>query len=343
LVTGPVADRYDRRLVITISCVVMALCAFGLCLTMLGSNVWPIYGLVILLRAAWAFASPAAQALMSTLVADEEFTSAVGWSNTFTQAATILGPSLGGLLFPFGTIVPFIFACGVFIVAAILAAMLPGAPAKQARERPNLAMLVAGYRFIWHRPVILGAITLDLVAVMLGGATALLPIYARDIFMTGPWGLGILRSMPSIGALIAAFVLAHRPMNRRVGQAMFACVMVFGVATIGFGLSTNMLVAIPCLILIGGADMISVVIRQSLIQIATPNDMRGRVTAVHSIMAGTSNQLGEFESGAMASLVGTVPSVVLGGAGAVLAAFLWMRLFPALRDRDGMIEAEREI
>jgi MFS family permease len=280
---------------------------------------------------------------MSTLVADEEFTSAVGWSNTFTQAATILGPSLGGLLFPFGTIVPFIFACGVFIVAAILAAMLPGAPAKQARERPNLAMLVAGYRFIWHRPVILGAITLDLVAVMLGGATALLPIYARDIFMTGPWGLGILRSMPSIGALIAAFVLAHRPMNRRVGQAMFACVMVFGVATIGFGLSTNMLVAIPCLILIGGADMISVVIRQSLIQIATPNDMRGRVTAVHSIMAGTSNQLGEFESGAMAALVGTVPSVVLGGAGAVLAAFLWMRLFPALRDRDGMIEAEREI
>ena len=197
-------------------------------------------------------------------------------------------------------------------------------------------MLVAGYRFIWNQPVILGAITLDLVAVLLGGATALLPIYARDIFATGPWGLGVLRSMPSIGALTAAFIFAHRPMSTRVGQTMFACVMVFGLATIGFGLSTSMIVAIPCLILVGGADMISVVIRQSLIQIATPNDMRGRVTAVHSILTGTSNQLGEFELGGLAALVGTVPSVVIGGAGAFLAAVVWMRLFPALRDRDGM-------
>jgi hypothetical protein len=204
-------------------------------------------------------------------------------------------------------------------------------------------MLVAGYRFIWNRPVIFGALTLDLVAVLLGGATALLPIYARDIFMTGPWGLGILRSMPSIGALIAAFVLAHRPMSEHVGRTMFVCVMLFGLATIGFGLSTNIFFAMPCLIVVGGTDMISVVIRQSLIQIATPNEMRGRVMAVHTITAGTSNQLGEFESGALAALVGTVPSVVIGGAGAILAATIWMRLFPALRDRDGMIEAEREI
>jgi len=336
LLTGPVADRYDRRAVVAISCAVMALCAFGLCLTTLGRNVWPIYGLVILLGAARSFVSPAAQALMSTLVADEEFTSAVGWSNTFTQAATILGPSLGGLLFPFGALVPFIVACGVFALAAILAALLAGAPSRQTRERPNFAMLVAGYRFIWNQPVILGAITLDLVAVLLGGATALLPIYARDIFATGPLGLGILRSMPSIGAVISAFILAHRPVNTRVGQTMFVCVMVYGLATIGFGLSTSMIVAIPCLIVVGGADIISVVIRQSLIQIATPNDMRGRVTAVHSIMAGTSNQLGEFESGGLAALVGTVPSVVIGGAGALLAAVIWMRLFPALRDRDGM-------
>jgi MFS family permease len=336
LLTGPVADRYDRRAVVAISCAVMALCAFGLCLTTLGRNVWPIYGLVILLGAARSFVSPAAQALMSTLVADEEFTSAVGWSNTFTQAATILGPSLGGLLFPFGALVPFIVACGVFVLAAILAAVLAGGPAKPTRERPNLAMLVAGYCFIWNQPVILGALTLDLVAVLLGGATALLPIYARDIFATGPLGLGILRSMPSIGAVISAFILAHRPVNTRVGRTMFACVVVYGLATIGFGLSTSMIVAIPCLIVVGGADIISVVIRQSLIQIATPNDMRGRVTAVHSIMAGTSNQLGEFESGGLAALVGTVPSVVIGGAGALLAAVIWMRLFPALRDRDGM-------
>lgn len=342
LVTGPVADRYDRRAVLAISCAVMALCAFGLCLTTLSRNIWPIYVLVTLLGAARSFASPAAQALMSTLVVDEEFTSAVGWSNTFTQTATILGPSLGGLLFPFGALVPFIFACGVFVLAAILAAMVTAAPVMQARERPNLAMLVAGYRYIWNQPVILGAVTLDLVAVLLGGATALLPIYARDIFLTGPWGLGVLRSMPSIGALAAAFILAHRPMNTRVGQTMFAAVMVFGLATIGFGFSKSIIVAIPCLIVVGGADMFSVVIRQSLVQIATPNEMQGRVTSVHSILVGTSNQLGEFESGGLAALVGTVPSVVIGGAGAFLAAIIWMRLFPALRDRDGMMEGKRE-
>jgi MFS family permease len=336
LVTGPVADRYDRRAVVAISCAAMALCAFGLCLTALGGQIWLIYGLVILLAAARAFTGPAAQALMSNLVPESEFASAVGWNNSITQTATILGPSLGGLLFPFGQLVPFLFAGTVFAMACALTIMLHVEPTKQVRERPNLAMLVAGYRFIWHQPVILGAITLDLVAVLLGGATALLPIYARDIFMTGPWGLGVLRSMPSIGALAAAFFLAHRPMSRRVGRTMFICVMVFGLATIGFGLAPNMIVALPCLILIGGADMISVVIRQSLIQIATPNEMRGRVFAVHTILAGTSNQLGEFESGTLAALVGTVPSVVIGGAAAFLTAIIWMRLFPALRDRDAM-------
>jgi MFS family permease len=336
LVTGPVADRYDRRTVVAISCAAMAFCAFGLCWAALDGNVWLIYALVILMAAGRAFTGPAAQALLSNLVPDQEFSSAVAWTGTLTQSATILGPSLGGLLFPFGMMVPFLVAGATFAIASVLTIMLKTTPAKRMRERPNLAMLVAGYRFIWNQPVIFGAITLDLVAVLLGGATALLPIYAQDIFATGPLGLGILRSMPSIGALAAALVLAHRPMNRRVGRTMFACVIVFGLATIGFGLSTNMIVAIPCLILIGGSDMISVVIRQTLLQVAAPNEMRGRVQAVHSILAGTSNQLGEFESGALAALVGTVPSVVIGGTGAVLAAVVWMRLFPALRDRDSM-------
>ncbi|HWG04162.1 MAG TPA: MFS transporter, partial [Beijerinckiaceae bacterium] len=249
LVTGPVADRYDRRLVVAVSCAAMALCAFALCLSALDRQVWLIYALVILLAAARAFTGPASQALLSNVVPASEFTSAVAWNNTVTQSATILGPSIGGLLFPFGQIVPFAVAGVVFALACLLTISLKVAPTKMVRERPNLAMLVAGYRFIGNQPVILGAITLDLVAVLLGGATALLPIYARDIFLTGPWGLGVLRSMPSIGALVAAFVLAHRPLNRRVGRTMFICVMIFGLATIGFGLSPNMYVAIPCLIL----------------------------------------------------------------------------------------------
>lgn len=336
LLTGPVADRYDRRNILVISCTIMALGAAGLCFAALGHQVWPIYGFVILLGGARSFSQPAAQAMLSTLVPSEEFTSAAAWTNSFSQAATIIGPALGGLLFPFGALVPFIFTTLVFALAALLAALLQPTPSKQTREPVSFAMLVAGYRLIWNQPVISGAMSLDFVAILLGGAVALLPIYAKDIFDTGPLGLGVLRSMPSIGGLAAGFILAYRPMNRHVGWKMFVCVILFGLATIGFGLSRNIFFAMPCLIIIGGTDMISVVIRQSLIQISTPNEMRGRVMAVHTIIAGTSNQLGEFESGAMAALVGTVPSVVIGGAGAFLAAIIWMRLFPALRDRDSM-------
>lgn len=338
LVTGAVADHFDRRRVLVASYAAIAMCALALVVVNRLSLVWPIYLIVVVIGSARAFSSPAGQALMASLVPDEEYSSAVAWSNSVNQTATIAGPGIGGLLFIFGATTPFVVAFVCFCVAAILAWKIPSRPVKGAkRGAVSWSTLVAGYKFIWTSPVILGAITLDLVAVLLGGATALLPIFARDIFDTGPWGLGLLRSMPAVGAICAALWLAYRPLGGRVGRIMFLSVGVYGFATIGFGVSTVLWPAMLCLVILGAADVVSVVIRQSLIQIETPDAMRGRVISVHTILAGASNNLGDFESGLLASFIGAAPAVIFGGVGAIVAALLWARLFPGVWKRDRIV------
>ena len=335
LVTGAVADHFDRRRVLFASYLLIALGALGLVAISRWGVVWPVYLLVVVGGSARAFTSPAGQALMTSLVPDEEYASAAAWSSSVNQTATIVGPALGGLLYILGPTAPFIVALACFVIAAVLAWKIAPREIKGAkRGAVRWETLVAGYRFIWATPVILGAITLDLVAVLLGGATALLPIFAKEIFDTGPWGLGLLRAMPAVGAIATALFIAYRPLGGGVGRMMFASVIVYGVATIGFGLSTSIWFAMVFLAVLGAADVLSVVIRQTLIQTETPDAMRGRVIAVHTILAGASNNLGDFESGLLASFLGAVPAVVIGGVGAVVASVVWMAGFPALLRRD---------
>jgi MFS family permease len=206
----------------------------------------------------------------------------------------------------------------------------------------TLAMLVGGYRYMWKTPVILGTISLDLAAVLLGGATSLLPAFAQDVFHAGPWALGALRASPAVGSVLAALAVAQFPLRRKVGMTMFVCVFVFGVATIGFGLSRDIFVAMFFLAILGAADIVSVVIRQTFIQVETPSDMRGRVNAVHAISTNTSNQLGDFESGVVAHFIGPVNAVIVGGVGSIIATFVWMKLFPELRTRDTFLKPATE-
>ena len=339
LFTGTAADRYDRRRILITAYLVITACALALIVFSHLRIVWPIYLLLILVGAARAFSNPAGQALVYGTVPDGDYATATAWTNSITQTATVVGPALGGLLYPLGTVVPFAVSFACFVVATICAFRLTPRAQKAGNKPPvTWTMLVAGYRFIWGHPVILGAVTLDLVAVLLGGATALLPIFASEVFHTGSWGLGLLRSMPAIGSILTALVLAHFPLSRAVGRTMFASVIIYGLATIGFGLSTSIWPAMICLMVLGGADVVSVVIRQSVIQIETPDDTRGRVIAVHTILTGTSNNLGDFESGTLAHFIGHVPAVIIGGAGAVIAALVWMRLFPQLRARDTLAQ-----
>ena len=343
LVTGHVADRFDRRAVLLVSYGLCTLTAGGLLyLAATGSGtVWPIYALTVLFGSARAFANPAGQALVPNLVPPEHFQNAVAWNSSAFQSATIVGPALGGILYALGHGGELAFgaATACFALTLLLLALI------RHRRRPNSmrepvswASLIAGLVFIRSRPVILGAISLDLFAVLLGGATALLPIFARDILAVGPWGLGLLRSMPAAGAVAMALWLAYRPLRRKSGLRMFQAVAVFGLATIGFGLSSSLGLSLVCLFVLGAADMISVVVRQTLVQLDTPDAMRGRVAAVNTVFIGASNELGELESGVLAALIGTVPAVVLGGLGTLAVAGLWARWFPELRRRDRLVE-----
>ena len=339
LVTGHVADRFDRRAVLMVCYTVTTAAAAGLFLhAWSGSTtVWPIYALVCLYGTARAFANPAGQALVPNLVPAVHFQNAVAWNSSAWQTATIIGPALGGILFAFGGTTVFGATACAFALTVLLVAAIAHRGGSARREKASWASLIAGILFIRSRPAILGAISLDLFAVLLGGATALLPIYARDILMVGPWGLGLLRSMPAVGAVLMALFLAYHPLQRRSGRRMFQAVAVFGLATIGFGLSTSLWLSMLFLVVLGAADMVSVFVRQTLVQIDTPDAMRGRVAAVNAVFIGASNELGEFESGVLAALVGTVPAVVLGGLGTLGVAALWARWFPELRDRDRLV------
>jgi MFS family permease len=276
------------------------------------------------------------QALVPGLVPGSLLTRAFAWSSSAFQTANIAGPALGGILYGAGPTAAYGAACILFFVASSFIGLVRIERAPSKPEQAGVRSLFAGIAFIRSRPAILGAISLDLFAVLLGGATALLPVYARDILITGSWGLGLLRSAPAVGALAMSVFLTRHPPERRAGLIMFGAVATFGVTTIVFALSTSFLLSLGILIVLGAADVISMVIRHSLVQIRTPDEMRGRVSAVNSIFIGTSNQLGEFESGVTAALFGVVPAVLIGGAGTIVVVILWMVLFPQLLRVDSL-------
>lgn len=345
LPAGHLVDQHDRRLLLAGALALQALVAAGLGLASAGAWVAPplLLALSVLLGVARALQMPAQQALLPGLVPLALLPRAVAASSSTMQAAIIAGPALGGLVYALAPATgaahagaAAVYALSLLMLLAALAciATIRHRPPPLDRVAPGFAQLTAGLRFIWQRPIMLGAISLDLFAVLLGGATALLPIFARDILHTGPAGLGLLRAAPALGALAVGLWLARRPIAGRAGRTLLRAVAVFGLAMIVFALSRSFWLAFAALVLSGGADMVSVVIRQSLVQLETPDAMRGRVGAVNSVFIGASNQLGEFESGATAALLGPVGSVLLGGVGTLAVVALWARLFPALRLRD---------
>lgn len=338
LVVGHVADRYDRRVVARICQTIEGLAGAALALGNFGG--WQskesILIIVFVIGAARAFEYPTMHALVPGVVPAELLPRAVAWSASANQTATIVGPALGGLLYTLGPTTVYVAAGILFLAASTLISLIRIERIPPKHEPVSISSLLAGITYIRSRPTILGAISLDLFAVLLGGATALLPIYARDILATGPWGLGLLRSAPAIGALVTSVYLARNPLRRRVGRIMFVAVAVFGIATCLFAVSTSFLLSLGSLIVLGAADVISVVIRSALVQIETPDEMRGRVSAVNSMFIGTSNQFGEFESGATAALFGTVPAVLIGGLGTLIVVLIWIRLFPQLIHTDSL-------
>jgi MFS family permease len=332
LVAGHVADRHDRRLV---SAVAMAAQGVVMAFLAIGSRAgWltpaAIFGAVAVSGAARAFERPASQALMPNLVPEALVPKAIAWGSSIFQTASIVGPAIGGFLYAAGAAFPYALADLLALAGAGLTAAIRNAPVSGARRAAGLDTIFSGLHFIRRQPVILGSISLDLFAVLLGGATALLPVYARDILRLGSIGLGLLRAAPSIGSLAMSAVLMRRPLQGRAGAKMFAAVFAFGAATVVFGLSRSPLLSFAALIALGAADIVSVVIRSSLVQLGTPDAMRGKVSAVNALFIGTSNQLGEFESGITAAWLGTVPATVLGGVGTLVVGALWMRLFPQL-------------
>jgi MFS family permease len=333
LVVGQVADRYDRRLVVILCEIAKAAVAAALALGAIGG--WQtrttIFALVALLGAAQAFENPAMSALVPEVVDRSLIAPAMAWVISAGQTAQIVGPALGGLLYAFGPGAAYFTAGGLFILAGALAVAIRVVRRVRPREPLTLETVFSGAAFIYGQRVLLGSMSLDLFAVLLGGATALLPVFAKDILKVGPVGLGVLRSAPAIGALATSVFLARYPLEHRLGSTLFRSVIVFGAATVVFALSTDFVLSLVALTILGAADVVSMVIRMSLAQIRTPDAMRGRVSAVHSLFTGTSNQLGAFESGVLAALIGTVLSVLLGGLGTIAVAAIWMRLFPELR------------
>ncbi|MBA3591374.1 MFS transporter [Methylibium sp.] len=336
LVAGHAADQLDRRRIVGVAMASQALVSVLLVAAAQGG--WAsrelLLGLSVAIGCAKAFQMPAQQALLPLLVPDAVLPRALAFNSAGMQAAVIGGPALGGFLFVAGASATYGVCTLLFAAASALFAGVRYTHVAPPREPISLDTVLAGFRFIRHRPVVLGAISLDLFAVLLGGATALLPMFAKDVLHVGPWGLGLLRGAPAAGALAMSVVLTLWPFQRRVGPRMFAAVAVYGVAMLVFGLSTLFWLSMAALAVAGAADMVSVVIRQSLVQLETPNAMRGRVSAVNSIFIGASNQLGEFESGATAALLGPVGSVVLGGVGTLVIAGTWMKLFPDLAQRE---------
>jgi MFS family permease len=364
LAAGHAADRYDRRGIILLCYGLQAACTAVLLWLSFSSwalqngRVWPIYAVLIFIGMGRAFSGPASSALLPSLVPRDHFVNAVTWGATVYQVANMSGPAVGGLLFtlPLTGILerwrgaPAVYSLTLLMLTGflILIAMLRPEPVEKKAAGFDMKTVLAGLEYVWKTKLLLGSISLDLFAVMLGGAVALLPIFATEILHAGPRGLGILRAMPSVGAMIVSLLLVVRPIKRRAGATMLTCVGIFGIATIVFGLSRNLWLSLIALIITGAADMVSVVVRSSMLQLATPPEMRGRVSAVNWLFVGASNEFGEFESGLTAAWWGAVRAVVIGGIGSVLVTTSAAIFFPQLRRADALtaeslMEANREL
>ena len=333
LVTGSVADRYDRRWILIVCLAGEFACAAALLgLTLAGMRaVWPIFCVLLTLGIARAFVGPAVQSLLPNVVTTAELPTAIAWNSSSWQIATILGPVAGGLLYGVSPVIAYSVAAFMMLASVLVATRIRTVRRQEPGEPPTWSTVIAGFDYVWRHKILLGAISLDLFAVLLGGAVALMPAYARDILAVGPWGLGLLRAGPGIGAILVAAYLGFRPITNHAGAIMFLSVGAFGIFTIVFGISTNVTLSVLMLVLMGGADMVSVYVRETLIQLATPDEVRGRVNAVNMVFIGASNELGEFRAGVSAALIGVVPAVVFGGLGTVAVTVLWARFFPSLR------------
>ena len=353
LPAGHVADRFDRRQIILLCYSLQILGTTTLlALTRMGlHSVLPIYAVLLLVGTGRAFSGPASSALIPHLVPEKHFVNAVTWGGAIFQFANTLGPALGGVLFtlPLTRLIPdtrlegagivYVFTLGTLGWFLILVGSLRVRPGRMEHRATSLRVVLAGFRYVFNMPMLLGSFSLDLFVVLLGGAVALMPIFAQEILHTGPRGLGMLRAAPAVGALCTSLIMARFPLNRKAGGRLFVCVAVFGAATLVFGLSRSLWLSLAALAITGAADMISVIIRGSLLQLATPPEMRGRVSAVNSLFVGASNELGEFESGLTAHWFGAVRATVYGGIGSLVISGLWSVLFPQLRQADELTSA----
>jgi MFS family permease len=333
---GHVADRHNRRNIVLLCMATQLLCSLLLVgFTGTGSRVvWPVFAILVLFGSARAFMMPASQAVLKNLVPDRDFSQAVALSSSTFHVAVIAGPIIGGLLYAFGPMTVHMVAASLLTVAVLCMSRTRATQQARSQGPVSWQSLLEGLRFVWSRPIVLGAISLDLFAVLFGGATALLPAYAHDVLAAGPTGLGLLRTAPGAGAALCSILLAFWPIRRRVGAWMFGGVALFGAATVTMGLTGSFAVALAALFLLGAGDMVSVYVRHLLVQYETPDEIRGRVSAVNAVFIGASNELGEFESGLTASWFGLVRAIVIGGAATLVVTGVWMKLFPVLSRMD---------
>jgi MFS family permease len=357
LISGHTADRYDRRSIIMVCYGLQCVCTGTLFFLAWHAtqHVSALFAVLFLIGTGRAFSGPASSALLPHLVPKGDFVNAVSWGASIFQMANFVGPAIGGLLFTLplqhwlppsigshlvGGAIVYAFTLLCLISFLLLIASLTVRPGRQEQRAMSVETLLAGFRYMWHKKLLLGVTTLDLFAVLLGGAVALLPIFAQDILHSGPRGLGMLRAAPAFGALTISMLLTWRPMRSHAGARMLWCVALFGVATVAFGLSRSLALSLAALFVVGAADMVSVIVRSSMLQLATPQDMRGRVSAVNALFVGASNEFGSFESGVTAQWWGAVPAVVVGGVGALAVTGIWTLLFPSLRRVNRLSENE---
>ncbi len=338
LLTGLTADRFNRRGIMAVCLGVELLCALGFLafVNAQAHEVWPIFGILVVLGTARAFWGPAAQSLAPNLVPAKALSNAITINASAWQFAAIMGPAAGGLLYGVAPGVAFGTAAVLLLLAAVCVLLIPRPAQRESHQATSLETIFGGFRYIFSNKVVLGAISLDMFAVLMGGAVALLPVYAKDILHAGPQELGLLRAAPGVGAITMAVFLTRFPIRDHAGKILFLFVGLFGAFTVIFGLSTTVWISVPALALVGASDMVSVTIRETIMQLWTPEEVRGRVNAVNSVFIGASNELGEFRAGTVAHFIGPVPAVALGGLGAIAVAVIWSRIFPGLRDQRSL-------